>query len=81
MAVPDTYAQTGAIAVPPIKEASMRVKLFSRRVREKNVDLLEREFNDWLVANPTVKPRFVELLTRPTFAWSTVVVSVWYEEA
>jgi hypothetical protein len=55
--------------------------LFSRRVREKNVDLLEREFNDWLVANPTVKPRFVELLTRPTFAWSTVVVSVWYEEA
>jgi hypothetical protein len=58
----------------------MRVKLFVKRVREKNVDLLEQVFNDWLIANPTVKPRFIAPLTRPTVAWRSVVVSVWYEE-
>ncbi|HEY5650447.1 MAG TPA: hypothetical protein VIW46_03295 [Acidimicrobiia bacterium] len=58
----------------------MKVKVFAERSTKDVATKLERQFNEWLTAEPAAKPVIVEKLTHPTFGWGQVIVSVWYEE-
>jgi hypothetical protein len=58
----------------------MRAKVFTAKSTKDVAQQLERQFNDWLTAEPGVRPVIVEKLTHPTFGWGQVIVSVWYDE-
>ncbi len=58
----------------------MKAKVFTERSTKDVAEKLERQFNDWLAAEPAARQVIVEKLTHPTFGWGQVIVSVWYEE-